>query len=103
MAFVVDPQCIPVRIAIHRRKSMGLAVYPQHRQLNPIIRCARRARGVHGTVFRESYDLPTVIDRARLPVISAERRKSSHVEELPKKRETSFVCAKAANVFPVRV
>ena len=55
------------------------------------------------TVFRKSYDLSTVIDRARLPVISAERRESAHVEELPKKRATLKVCAEAANVFAVRV
>jgi len=47
--------------------------------------------------------LSTVIDRARLPVIPAERREGAHVEELPKKWEPSFVCAEAANVFPVRV
>jgi hypothetical protein len=64
---------------------------------------AGRARGVQGAVFRKSYDLSTVIDRAGLPVISAERRESAHVEELPKKRATRKVCAEAANVFAVRV
>ena len=89
LALIVDPKCVPVWIAIHRRKSSGLgfAVFPQHRQLNPIISCARRACGVHDTVFRKSCDLSTVIDRAGLPVISAERRESAHVEDLPKKRD----------------
>src|ERR1700674_2412472 len=103
LAFIVDPKCVPVWIATRRRKSLGFAVFPQHWQLNPIISRARRARGVRDTVFRKSYDLSTVIDRARLPVISAERRESSHVEELPKKRATRKVCAEAANVFAVRV
>src|SRR5580700_8607506 len=80
-----------------------VALLPQHRQLNPIISCASRACGVHGTVLRKSYDLPTVIDRARLPVISAEGRESAHMEDLPKKRATRKVCAEAANVFAVRV
>src|SRR5258708_5682304 len=104
---MVAPKCVPVWIGTCR-KSLGfiypmVALCPQHRQLNPIISCASRACGVHGTVFRKSYDLPMVIDRARLPVISAERRESAHVEQLPKKRATSKVCAEAANVFAVRV
>src|SRR6202043_1368545 len=101
-ALIVDPKCVPVWIGT-RRQSSGFTVFPQHRQLNPIISCARQACGVHGTVFRKSYDLSTVIDRARLPVISAERRESAHVEELPKKRATRKVCAEAANVFAVRI
>jgi hypothetical protein len=80
---------------------MGFAVFPQYRQLNPIVRCVRRACGVHDTVFRKSYDLSTVIDGARLPVVSAERRKSAHVEELPKKRPTRKVCSETANVFAI--
>jgi hypothetical protein len=47
--------------------------------------------------------LSAVIDRAGLPVISAERRESAHVEVLPKKRETHTVCAEAANVLAVRI
>src|SRR5579863_4606679 len=43
LAMVVDPKCEPVRIAIHRRKSFGLAVVPQHGKFDPIIRCAGRA------------------------------------------------------------
>src|SRR5580704_12615136 len=107
LASIVDPKCVPVWIAT-RRKSLGfiypmVALFPQHRQLNPIISCPRRACGVHDAVFRKSYDLSTVIDRARLPVIPAERREGAHVGKLPKKREASVVCAEAANVFPVRV
>jgi hypothetical protein len=106
-ASIVDPKCVPVWIAT-RRKSLSfiyplVASFPQHRQLNPIISSARRACGIHDAVFRKSYDLSTVIDRAGLPVISAERRESAHVEDLPKKRATRKVCAKTANVFAVRV
>ena len=103
LALIVDPKCVPVWIVTHQRKRFGGAFFPQHRQCNPIISCVRRACGVHGTVFRKSYDSSTVIDRARLPVISAERRESAHLEELPKKRATRKVCAEAANVFAVRV
>src|SRR5579863_3151222 len=106
LALIVNPKCVPVWIAIDRRKSLGLsfAVCPQHRQLDPITRVrGSRACGVHAAVFRKSYDLSTVIDRARLPVISAERRESTHVEELPKKRKTRKVGAEAADVFAVRV
>jgi len=49
------------------RKWGGSAVFPQHRQEDPIISRARLACGVHGTVFCKSYDLSTVVDRARLP------------------------------------
>ena len=42
LALIVDPKCVPVWIAT-RRKSLGFAVFPQHRQLNPIISCVRRA------------------------------------------------------------
>src|SRR5580692_9666243 len=33
LALIVDPKCVPVWIAIHRRKSLGLsiAIFPQHR------------------------------------------------------------------------
>src|SRR5579863_5047532 len=44
-----------------------------------------------------------VVDPARLPVVSAERRESDHVGELPKKRATRKVGAESANVFAVRV
>jgi hypothetical protein len=47
--------------------------------------------------------LSTVVDRARLPVISTERRESAHLESLPKKRATRKVVAEVANVFAVRV
>src|ERR1700723_654702 len=92
-----------VCIETHQWKSFGGAFFPYHRQRNPIIGCAGRARGVQGAVLRESYDLSTVIDRARLPVISAERRESAHLGESLKNRATRMVCAEAANVFAVRV
>jgi hypothetical protein len=41
--------------------------------------------------------------RPRSPVISAERRESAHVGELPKKWATRKLCAEGANVFTVRV
>src|ERR1700722_3401234 len=103
LAQIVDPKREPVCIETHQRKRFGGAVFPHHRQRNLIIGCAGLARVVPGAVFRKSYDLSTDIDRARLPVISAERRESSHVPELPKKRATRMVCADAANVFAVRV
>ena len=80
-----------------------LVALPQHPQVNPIINRVRRACGVHDAVFRKCCDLSTVIDPARMPVISAERGESAQVEELPKKRATRKVCAEAANVFAVRV
>src|SRR6185437_1714859 len=58
------------------------------------------------------YALSTVIDCARLPVISTERRQSAHFAEcragadiggLPKKRATRKVGTEAANVFTVRI
>jgi hypothetical protein len=45
--------------------------------------------------------LSAVIDSTGLPVISAERGESAHVEELPKKRTTRKVCAEGAKVFTV--
>src|ERR1700721_2403883 len=90
------------RIQGLQRKRGGGGVFPLLRQRNLIIGCAGDARGVQGAVLGKSYDLSTHIDRARLPVISAERRESSHVAELPKKREAHMVCADAANVFAVR-
>jgi hypothetical protein len=47
--------------------------------------------------------LSTRVNRARLPVISAERGERAHVAELPKKRATGCVCAEGANVFTVRI
>jgi hypothetical protein len=47
--------------------------------------------------------LSVVIDRARLPVISAERGESAHAAVSPKKRATRKSCAKGANVFAVRI
>ncbi len=47
--------------------------------------------------------MSTVIDRARLPVISAERREGPHLGEFPEKRATRKVRAEAANVFAIRV
>jgi hypothetical protein len=44
-----------------------------------------------------------VVDGAGLPVISAKRRESSHAIVFPKKRAARKSCAKAANVFAVRV
>src|SRR5580692_8387990 len=67
-------------------------------------RCSFHRLGDHcKTVFRKSYDLSAVIDRARLPVISAESREGFHVEVLPQKRATRKVGAESANVFAVRV
>src|SRR5579863_5956974 len=63
----------------------------------------RWASGISDSRFRSSCDLSAVIDRARLPVISAERRQSVHVEVLPYKRKTNMVCAETTNVFAVRV
>src|SRR5262249_48366171 len=40
---------------------------------------------------------------ARLPVISAERRESAHMEELPNKRAARMVRVEATNVFAVGV
>src|SRR6266446_2978915 len=99
LALIVEAVRDPVWISTHRRKRLGFAFFPQHRQFNPI----RRASGVHDSVFRKSCDLSMVIDRAGLPVISAERRESAHVAVLPKKRTTRKSCAEAANVFAVRV
>src|ERR1700722_13629671 len=63
-----------------RAKRFSVA-YVRHRQptsiglrlqgLPEIISCAKRACGVHDTVFRKSGDLSALIDRARQPVISA--------------------------------
>jgi hypothetical protein len=48
--------------------------------------------------------LSTIVDRARLPVISTERPESAHAAAgLPKKRTTRKVGAEVANVFAVRV
>ena len=104
LASIVDPICDAVWIPVQGRKSLGFAAFPQHRQLNPIISRARLACGVHITVFRKSYDLSTVVDRARLAVISTERPESAHAAAgLPKKRATRKVSAEVANVFAVRV
>jgi hypothetical protein len=53
--------------------------------------------------LRSSYDLPAVIDIAGPSVVSAQRRESAHLAELPKKRAARKVCAKSAKVFAVRV
>src|SRR6202041_2632372 len=99
----VDPKRVSIKVASHQRKRLDGAVFPFRRQRNPIIRYASRAGRVEGAVFRESYDLSTVIDRARLPVISAERREGSHLGEFPEKRATRKVRAEAANVLAIRV
>src|ERR1700722_7256289 len=103
LAQVVDPKRISVEVASHQRKRLNGAVFPFRRQRNPIIRYAGRAGRVQRAVFRESYDLSTVIDRAGLPVVSAERRESPHLREFPEKRATRKMCAEATNVFAVRV
>src|ERR1019366_2320789 len=103
LTLIVDAVRDPVWIATDRRKSLGFAFVPQHRQVNPIIRVALRAGGVHHTVFRISYDLSAVIDGAGLPVIPAHRWQSAHDAVLPKKRKTRKVCAEPANVFAIRI
>src|ERR1700683_1265465 len=101
LASIVNPECDTVWIVTHQRKSFGAASFPQRRQRNPIVGSAGWGRGVHGTVFGISDDFSAVIDGAGLPIISAERRKSAHVAESPKKRNARKVCAEAANVFAV--
>ena len=77
LAVIVDAECDPVWIVTDRRKRLGFAFVPQHRQVNPIVSDAGRAGGVHDTIFRISYDLSAVIDGAGLPVIPAQRRESA--------------------------
>src|ERR1700692_427077 len=72
LALIVDAVRHPVWIATECRKRLGFALFPQSRQVNPIIRIARRACRVHHTVFRKSCDFSALIDRAGLPVISAQ-------------------------------
>src|SRR5580658_1788859 len=88
LALIVDAECDPVWIATDRRKRLGFAFVPQHRQVNPIVSDAGRAGGVHDTVFCISYDLSAVIDGAGLPIIPAQRRESVHDAVLPKKGKT---------------
>src|SRR6266700_5267292 len=102
LAPFVDALRLPVWIATHRRKSMGSAVFPYHWR----IRLGSRgswACGIRNSGFRKSCDLSAVIDGIGLPVISAHRRESPHVAVSPKKRTARKFCAKAANVFTVRI
>ena len=100
---IVDPECVAVEVASDQRKRLDGAVFPLRRQSDAIINDAGGAGVVQRAVFRESYDLPAVIDRAGLPVVSAERRESFYVEELPEERAADVMCAEAANVFAVGV
>src|SRR5216683_642689 len=102
LALIVDPDCDPVWIATHRRKRLGFAFFPQHRQCS-LKRGARGTSRVNDSRFRKSGDLSAVIDRAGLPVISAHRRESAHVAVSPNKRTTRKPCAEAANVFAVGI
>src|SRR5215813_11086020 len=83
-ALIVDGECDPVWIASHRRKRLGFAFFPYHRQTSFV----RWASGVSDSRFRSSCDLPAVVDIAGRPVISAQRREGAHVAVLPKKRAT---------------
>src|SRR5271154_6869821 len=100
LALIVDALYEAVWVASHRRKRSDFASFPKYRR-NNLSRLAGRASGVLDRRFRNAYYLSAVIDSAGLPVISAERRESAHVEELPKKRATSKVCAEGAKVFTV--
>src|SRR6266700_2567942 len=73
------------------RKRESPAVFPHH----GVKRCS--------AVSRVAYGLAPFVDGIGLPVISAHRRESPHVAVSPKKRTTRKFCAKAANVFTVRI
>src|ERR1700734_774924 len=103
LTLIVDAECDPVWIATDRRKRLGFAFCPHHRQVNHKILRAGRTCRVRGTIFRVSRDLSAVVDGTGLPVISAHGWQSVHVAVCPKKRKTRKVCAETAKVFAIRI
>ena len=99
LAAIVDAVCETIWIGTYQRKNMGLSVFPQHRYVSG----EGRAGGVSVGRFCKSDDLSAVVDGAGLPIVAACSGESAHVAVSPKKRNAGEVCAKAANIFAVRV